>query len=106
MTNNEKERPCNLVKEIAIDLLPSVIQRLEIEDTAENREDILALALNKLPTKYITSCCGKMYAQMIDNYRVQYETDVLSSLTRAGMTVKNKPRRGTISSERAEDKQG
>ena len=92
MTNNEKERPCNLVKEIATELLPSVFHRLELEDTPENREDVLALALNKLPTKYVTSCCGKMYAQMIENYRVQYETDVLSSLTRAALTVKNKPR--------------
>jgi len=94
MTKNEIERPFNLVKEIAVDLLPSVLNRLDIEDTPENREDILALALNKLPTKYVTTGGGKMYAQMIDNYKVQYETDVLSSLTRAAMTVKSKPRSG------------
>ena len=101
MTNTEKERPFNLVKEIAVDLLPSVMNRLGVEDTPENREDILALALNKLPTKYVTTGGGKMYAQMIDNYKVQYETDVLSSLTRAAMTVKSKPRAGAISGEKA-----
>jgi len=89
---NEKERPLNLVKSIAEELLPSVLTRLEVEDTPENREDILALALNKLPTKYVTTGGGRMYAQMIENYRAQYETDVLSSLTRATMTVKSKPR--------------
>ena len=94
MTTHEQERPYNLVKEIAIDLLPSVLAKLDIEDTEENQEDILALALNKLPTKYVTTSGGKMYAQMIENYKVQYETDVLSSLTRAAMTVKCKPRNG------------
>jgi len=94
MTINEHERPCNLVKQIAVELLPSVLNRLEIEDTEQNREDILALALNHLPTKYVTTCGGKMYAQMIENYKVQYETDVLSGLTRAAMTVKSKPRGG------------
>ena len=91
---NEKERPLNLVKDIAVELLPSVLSRMDVEDTPENREDILALALNKLPTKYVTTGGGRMYAQMIENYKVQYETDVLSSLTRAAMTVKSKPRGG------------
>ena len=89
---NEKEKPFNLVQEIAEDLLPSVLIRLNVEDTQENREDILALALNKLPTKYVTTSGGKMYAQMIENYKIQYETDVLASLTRAALTVKSKPR--------------
>jgi len=89
---NEKEKPFNLVREIAEELLPSVLIRLEVDDTQENREDILALALNKLPTKYVTTRGGKMYAQMIENYKLQYETDVLSSLTRAALTVKSKPR--------------
>jgi len=73
-----------------------------VEDTQENREDILALALNKLPTKYVTSGGGKMYAQMIDNFKTQYETDVLASLTRAAMTVKSKPRRDVYIGDKPE----
>ena len=88
-----KERPVNLVKMIAEDLLPSLMNKLDIDDTKENREDILALALNSLPTKYVTTDGGKLYAQLIEVYRVQYEADVLSSLTRAGMKVKDKPRK-------------
>ena len=94
--SSDKERPYNLAKQVAEDLLPSVLSRLDVEDTPENREDILALALNHLPTKYITSGGGKMYAQMIENFRVQYETDVLSGLTRAAITVKSKPRGSAI----------
>ena len=103
MSNNQ-ERPYNIVKEIAIDLLPSVLNRLGIDDTPENHEDILALALNHLPSKYVTTGGGKMYAQMIENYKVQYETDVLSSLTRAAMTVQSKPRECAGSSKGAKGK--
>ena len=89
---NEKERLVNLVKEIAEDQLESVMKRLGVEDTPENRNDILALALNKLPAKYVTSGSGKAYVGMVENLRAQYEIDVLSSLTKAAITVKNKPR--------------
>jgi len=89
---NEKELLKNIVLEIAEDLLPTVMKQLDVEDTAVNRGDILALALNKLPTKYVTSSGGKAYTEMVENYRIQYEIDVLASLTRAAMTVKTKPR--------------
>jgi competence protein ComFB len=87
-----KERPVNLVKLIAEDLLPSVLKKMDIEDTQANREDVLALALNQLPTKYVTSGGGKLYVELINTYKIQYETDVITSLTKAAMKVKNKPR--------------
>jgi len=92
MMQKDKERPYNLVKHMAEELLPSVLQRFDIEDTPENHEDVLALALNHLPNKYVTTDSGKIYAQMIDNFTIQYETDVLASLTRAAITVKKRPR--------------
>ena len=91
------EKPINLVRLIADDLLTSVMKKMDIEDTKENREDVLALALNQLPTKYVTSGEGKLYAELINTYKIQYETDVLSSLTKACMKVKNKPRAGADS---------
>jgi competence protein ComFB len=93
----EMEKPINLVKDIAIDLLPGVLKKLEIEDTPANREDILALALNHLPQKYVTTGCGRLYAEMINNFKIQYQTDVLSSLTRAAMIVKGRPRESGVS---------
>ena len=88
----KQEKPINLVKEIALDLLPGVLKSVDVEDTPHNREDILALALNKLPQKYVTTGSGRIYAEMINNFRTQYQTDVLSSLTKAAITVKGKPR--------------
>jgi competence protein ComFB len=95
-----REKPVNLVKLIAEEMLASVMKKLEIEDTQENREDILALTLNALPTKYVTTDGGKQYAQLVEVYRIQYEADVLSNLTRAGLKVKAKPR--ARSKEKAE----
>jgi len=90
--DRSKEKPINIVRDIALDHLQTVMKMMDVEDTEENREDIMAFALNRLPQKYVTSGGGKLYAEMINNFRVQYETDVLTSLTRAAMQVKNKPR--------------
>jgi competence protein ComFB len=88
----EKEKPVNVVKLIAEEQLLSVMEKLGVGDTPESREDILALALNDLPTKYVNTQGGKLYTQLVENYRVQYETDVLRSLTKAALKVKEKPR--------------
>ena len=52
---------------------------------------MLALALNMLPTKYVTTDEGKQFLQL-EMYKKQYETDVLSALTRACVRVKASPR--------------
>ena len=88
------EKPLNLVRLIAEDLLVSVMNKMGIENTKENREDVLALSLNQLPTKYVNSSEGKLYAELINTYKIQYETDVITSLTKACLKVKNTPRRG------------
>ena len=86
------EKPINVVKQIAEEFLPGVLKGVGVEDTPANREDILALALNKLPQKYVTSVSGRLYAEAINNFRAQYQTDVLSVLTKAAITVKKRPR--------------
>jgi competence protein ComFB len=88
----QKENPLNIVRQMAEDRLPFVMEKLEVEDTPENRADILALALNSMPAKYITTTGGKLYTQLVDNYRIQYETDVITGLTKAAMKVKLAPR--------------
>ena len=53
--------------------------------------DVLALTLNTLPAKYVTTDGGKQYFQL-ELYKKQYETDVLAALTRACVRVKASPR--------------
>jgi competence protein ComFB len=87
-----EERPINLVKIIAEELLPSVMEKMDVPNTESNRVDVLALALNQLPTKYVTTDEGKQYAKLVDVYKTQYELDVITSLTKACMRVTQKPR--------------
>jgi len=90
--NLKKERPVNLVRIIAEEMLPSVMVKLGVADTEVNREDILAITLNSIPTKYVTTASGKQYAQLVEVYRLQYETDITTGLTKAAMKVMQKPR--------------
>jgi competence protein ComFB len=91
-TLHSGEKPLNIVKLLAEEYLGSVMNRIGVEDTEDNREDILAITLNDLPTKYVTTDEGKQYSQLINVYRAQYEADVLTGLTKATLKVKGKPR--------------
>ena len=73
--------------------MPSVMRKMEVEETTSNCNDVLALALNYLPAKYVTTDEGKQYAKLIEVYRIQYESDVIAALTRACLKVKEKPRK-------------
>jgi competence protein ComFB len=90
--NFENGRPVNLVRIVAEEMLPSVMSKLGVDDTNANRADILALALNAMPTKYVTTESGKQYAQLVEVYRLQYETDIKVGLTKAAIKVMQKPR--------------
>ena len=87
-----KESVFNLTKALAEEMISSVMKKLDLEETKENREDVLALALNYLPSKYVTTDEGRQYAKLVEVYRIQYESDVLTALTKASMKVKKKPR--------------
>lgn len=76
-----------LVKEKA----PDVMEKMRVCTCEACYNDVLALALNMLPTKYVTTDEGKQFLQL-EIYKKQYETDVLSALTRACVRVKASPR--------------
>lgn len=89
---DHNENVFNLTEGLAEELLPFVMKKIDIEDTKENRDDVLALGLNYLPAKYVTTDEGKQYAKLIEVYRLQYESDVVTALTKACLKVKDKPR--------------
>lgn len=92
MYSDHKESVYNLTKDLAEELLSSVMKKLDLEETKQNSDDVLALALNYLPAKYVTTDEGKQYAKLIEVYRIQYESDVITALTKACLKVKDKPR--------------
>lgn len=79
--------PETLVRE-KIDL---VMERMKVCTCRTCVNDVMALALNSLPTKYIATDAGRQYFQM-ETYKKQYETDILAALTKACVRVKAAPR--------------
>ncbi len=53
--------------------------------------DIKAIALNKLPAKYVVTQKGEMYSRINEMY-IQYETDIMKALVEAIMIVKKNSR--------------
>ncbi|WCK54245.1 late competence development ComFB family protein [Aneurinibacillus sp. Ricciae_BoGa-3] len=54
------------------------------------KNDILAIALNQLPSKYVSTAIGEVYMKtlMMDK---QVESDVLKEITNAAMIVEKNP---------------
>ncbi len=67
------------------------MERMKVCNCKTCVNDVLALALNSLPTKYVTTEAGKQYFQL-DEYKKKYETDILAALTKACVRVKAVPR--------------
>jgi competence protein ComFB len=85
----------NLSEMLTKELLPSVMERMDVCACPICTGNVLALALNNLPTKYVTTDEGKQYTQL-EVYKRQNELDVVAALTRACVRVKNSPRHEII----------
>lgn len=81
----------NIAEVLAREKLALVMERMKVCTCKTCVNDVLALALNSLPTKYVTTDAGKQYFQL-DVYKKQYETDILAALTKACVRVKAVPR--------------
>jgi len=57
------------------------------------RIDMMAIALSRLPTKYIVTRKGELYAKL-NTLQNQFEVDIIAALTQASVIVGNNPRHG------------
>jgi competence protein ComFB len=85
----------NLSELLTKELLPSVMEHMDVCVCPICTANVLALALNTLPTKYVTTDEGKQYTQL-EVYKRQNELDVIAALTRACVRVKSSPRHEII----------
>ncbi len=83
-------RLINVVEIIARENVIAMMDRIEMCTCSKCICDVLALALNSLPTKYVTSDAGKQYIQL-ESYKKQFETDVEIALMKACLTVQAAP---------------
>ena len=81
----------NVAEVIANEKIEEIMKRMSVCCCSRCRADVLALALNSLPTKYVTSDAGKQYIQL-NSYKRQFETDVAAALIKACLIVKSSPK--------------
>ncbi len=83
----------NLAEVLAKEKMALVMERMKVCMCPICVNDVLALTLNSLPTKYVTTDAGKQFFQL-DGYKKQYEREILAALTKACVRVKASPRHG------------
>jgi len=88
--NEDKHHVYNVVEMLAYEEVADVMDRMDMCTCSQCTSDVLALALNSLPQKYVTSDAGKQYIQLA-TFKKQFETDVEIALMKACMTVKASP---------------
>jgi len=74
----------NVAEVIANEKVLEIMTRMGVCTCSRCIADVLALALNSLPTKYVTSDAGKQYIQL-NSYKRQFETDVIAALIKASL---------------------
>lgn len=81
----------NVTEIMAEEKVGEVIAMMDACSCSKCVYDILAIALNSLPTKYVTTDVGKQFIQL-NSYKKQFETDVVAALIKACQIVKESPR--------------
>ena len=95
------EKPCegpkrcliNLTEMLVREKAKEVMDRLGVCDCPACTQDVLALAMNSLSSKYVTTDSGRQHL-LLEIYKKQAETDIIAALTRAGVRVKVSPHHG------------
>jgi competence protein ComFB len=81
----------NYMEECIDYMLVTVLKDLECCQCEHCVNDIKAIALNMLPTKYVVSKKGEVYAR-INSFINQFDVDMLTALTKASEIVRENPR--------------
>ena len=83
--------PRNLMEELVEDKLDEYISDSDVCSCELCRADIMALALNNLPPRYIVSISGDVYSRF-DAVKMQFQADVIMTVLNAIEVIKKRPR--------------
>jgi len=83
----------NLMEDIAKSCLKDMLQNHE-EIDEKSQSDILAIALNKLPAKYVSTTLGEVFAKTLS--RMQVDSDVIRELSLAMEFVLKSDRKSVL----------
>jgi len=86
-------KPKNYMEEAVFNMLDEVLQKMDICTCEKCINDIVAIALNNLPPKYIATETGELYSKVNTLIR-QFRVDIIAAITKAAGIVKRNPRHG------------
>jgi competence protein ComFB len=89
----------NVAEEIVRSKVTPTMQDFGMCTCERCTNDVVALALNKLPPKYVVTMKGRLYAR-INACLPQYQTDMLTAITDACNTVRNNSRHNNHSDDK------
>ena len=87
----EEIRMRNYMEDIVQDMLPSVLDRIDMCRCERCKMDIFANVLNKLPPKYVVTRKGQLYTK-IASLQHQFDVDIITAITTAAGLVAKYPR--------------
>lgn len=88
----------NYMEEIVFDMLDDILRDMNVCTCDRCRVDVAAKALNDLPPQYVVTRKGEVFSK-INNLRAQFEVDVISAITKAGILVKRNPNHEAVRDE-------
>lgn len=80
----------NFMEQQTSKLFDEVIRGMDICTCKRCRLDIIALALNNLPPKYVVTQRGEMFARL-DSMGNQHVANIMSELTKSAAIISAKP---------------
>jgi competence protein ComFB len=81
----------NYMEELVINKTSELLKIMNICDCEKCRLDIMAIALNELPTKYVVSEKGELYTKL-NELEQQFEIDVETAIIKAAVLVSKNPK--------------
>lgn len=81
----------NYMEEVVLSFMDEVLKDINVCSCERCKKDIAAIALNRLPTRYIVSRKGELYSR-INALKQQFEVDIIAAITHAAIIVKRNPR--------------
>jgi competence protein ComFB len=81
----------NYMEEIVLKKTDDILKIMNICKCEKCRLDIMALALNELPTKYVVTDKGELYIKL-NELEQQFEIDVDTAIIKAALFVSKNPK--------------
>lgn len=81
----------NYMEDCVADLIDSVLKDINACRCEKCKYDIMAIALNSLPPKYVVTKKGQLYTKLTA-LQNQSDVDVISAITKASVIVSKSPR--------------